>query len=764
MDFRTNDRNYYHAILSVSQESQNVDANASTLAYSLTLYAGNTWFNGYTIGYRVRINGVQVAYHDNSGNQTSMTANSSKLVTSGTTTVLHNDDGTKNVAVEAEIWTDNRSGLPVYLSCSGSMTLDQILRESTIAATDANIGATTMIAVNRRSSAYTHSIHFSFGSLSGYLLADGTITQTETKLTATYIGWTLPVSFYAQIPNAKSALVTLTCKTYNGDSQLGNSKTATFRATASEEECAPSVSGTVEDANVTTISLTGDASKLVRFYSSALCTITAAAKNSASLSSKRIAGTAVTGNTRTIQNVESGSFAFSATDSRGYTSTATVAASLVPYVKLTARAEAERIGTASGKVKLTISGSYFNGSFGAATNALTVKYRVDGGTWANLTATISENAYTAETTLTGITYNAAHTLEVIAADKLASVTINGEIKRGIPVFDWGAEDMELHIPVVAPAASLALNGSTNEAGYVRIAAIEITGQQVNTPISLVVSRKADSSLHQIVMRFAAADSTDPDLELLTTTGDMAVFARRTAAGVWEVYAAKTGAGDVLAVLDLRYNLAYLQDRLTIDINSDGYLEAMPSGVITATQNASMSFPGVDSSFRLGRDNAAIRVKNPNGAIGYTPALSVKCDSSSWEVAGYDDSLYITNFADSDYEAGTNTPKKYYIFDKDALWHLQGWTLVANGSLTSGATLSGTAAPGAYKTIHVLFGEALSGGNYYTEFACAFSDDYWNIYLPAAGDYYRAQITVSGSTISVKMISSVTRQCYIYASI
>lgn len=449
MDFRTNDRNYYYAILSVSQESQNVDANSSTLAYSLTLYAGDTWFSGYTIGYRVRINGVQVAYHDNTGNQTSMSANSSKLITSGTTTVLHNDDGTKTVAVEAEIWTDNRSGLPVYLSCSGSMTLDQILRESSIAATDANIGATTIIAVNRRSSAYTHSIRFSFGSLSGYLLADGTITQTETKLTATYIGWTLPVSFYAQIPNVKSALVTLTCKTYNGDSQLGNSKTATFRATASEEECAPSVSGTVEDSNVTTISLTGDASKLVRFYSSALCTITAAAKNSASLSSKRIAGAAVTGDTRTIQNVESGSFSFSATDSRGYTSTATVAASLIPYIKLTARAEAERIGTASGKVKLTISGSYFNGSFGAATNALTVKYRVDGGTWATLTAIISENAYTAETTLTDIAYNAAHTLEVIAADKLASVTINGDIKRGIPVFDWGEHDIEVHVPVLS---------------------------------------------------------------------------------------------------------------------------------------------------------------------------------------------------------------------------------------------------------------------------------------------------------------------------
>lgn len=585
MDFRTNDRNYYYGILSVSQQSQSTDANTSTLAYSLTLYAGNTWFSGYTIGYRVRINGVQVAYHDNSGNQTSMSPNTSKLVTSGTTTVLHNDDGTKTVAVEAEIWTDNSSGLPVYLSCSGEMELTQILRESTISATDANIGATAMIAVNRRSSAYTHSIGFSFGSLSGYLLADGTITDTETKLTATYIGWTLPTSFYAQIPNAKSALVTLTCKTYNGDSQLGNSKTATFRATASEEECAPSVSGTVEDANVTTISLTGDASKLVRFYSSALCTITAAAKNSASLSSKRIAGTAVTGNTRTIQNVESGSFAFSATDSRGYTSTATVSATLVPYVKLTARAEAERIGTASGKVKLTISGSYFNGSFGAATNALTVKYRIDGGTWATLTATISENAYTAETTLTGVSYNAAHTLEVVVADKLATVTINGEIKRGIPVFDWGEDDFEFHVPALCPCASVSLTGGTDgagKAGYVRVANIRIADGYVDAPIVMDVARRSDGEIYRIKLLFESVDGTDPSLLTFTASGGLSAFANKSSSGEWDIYVQKAAEDDSIAVLSLRYNLLHMRDSMIIDCNLDGYLSSKPSGAVEAS--------------------------------------------------------------------------------------------------------------------------------------------------------------------------------------
>ena len=233
-NFQTNTRNTYYAVLSVTEQSQSANANSTTLAYSLTLYSGTSHFSGYTIGYRVKINGVQVAYHDNSGNQTSISANSSKLVASGMSDVVHNDDGSKTVTVAAEIWTDSGEYLPVYLSCDGSMNLTQILRESTISATDANIGSTSMIAVNRKSSGYTHSVRYSFGSLSGYIKADGSISATEVKLTDTYIGFPVPTDFYAQIPNAKSGICTLTCKTYSGDTQIGSAKTAQFTCTAAE--------------------------------------------------------------------------------------------------------------------------------------------------------------------------------------------------------------------------------------------------------------------------------------------------------------------------------------------------------------------------------------------------------------------------------------------------------------------------------------------------------------------------------------------------
>lgn len=790
-NIQTNTRNSYYAILVLTEQSQSNAANSTTLAYALTLYNGAPHFSGYTIGYRVKIDGKQVAYHDNRGAQTSMDRYSSKLVVSGEATVLHNDDGKKTVAVDVEIWTDTNQYLPTYISGSETVELTQILRESTISATDANIGAVSMIAVNRKSSGYTHSIAYRFGTVTGYITANGGASDSEVKLSDVYIGWTVPTAFYASIPNDKSGECTLTCKTYSGDTQIGGIKTCIIRCTAAESLCAPTVTGTVVDTNEAVTALTGSASKLVRYISDALCTISAAAKNGAAIKQRRIAGQAATDTTRTISAMELDAVTFDATDSRGYLGAVTVPVDLVPYIKLTCRATSTRLTPTGDKVQLNISGSYYNGSFGAAANSLSVKYKVDNASgWTEAAPTISGNAYTVQVELSGISYNATHAIAIMAADKLSAVQVNDTIKRGVPVFDWGEHDMEMHIPVVSPAASLALDGGTDAAGYVRVAAIKIIGKYVNTPITMAVSRRADNAIHQIVLRFAASETTDPNLELLTVTGSMDVFADRISAGMWEVYAAKIGTLDVLSVLDLRYNLAYLAERLLIDVNSGDYLASVPSDAITATQigdvtletlgglplhggemvsddggNGSIGFPGVDSSFRLGRDNAAVRVKNPNGSIGYVPALSAKGKNCSWEIAVYDDELYLTNIADASYDAGTNAPQKYFVLSPDGIWHLQDWKLVVNGSLSADATLSGSASQVIYKTVHVLFGTAISGTNYYISYSFAFSDDYWNIYLPAAGDYFRAKATVSGSTISVQMLSEgVTRWCYVYVSI
>ena len=86
--------------MTVTEVNRSIAENYTDLSYSVTLYNGIQNFSGYTIGYDVYINGEQVAYHTNSGNQTSMSAYSSKLVISsditGLVRVYHDSDGSKN--------------------------------------------------------------------------------------------------------------------------------------------------------------------------------------------------------------------------------------------------------------------------------------------------------------------------------------------------------------------------------------------------------------------------------------------------------------------------------------------------------------------------------------------------------------------------------------------------------------------------------------------------------------------------------------------
>ena len=72
--------------------------------------------------------------------------------------------------------------------------------------------------------------------------------------------------------------------------------------------------------------------------------------------------------------------------------------------------------TASGACTLTITGNYFNGSFGAPSNTLTVQYKIDCGSWTTATATKKGNTYTATVNLTGLDYTQTYTFQARAVD------------------------------------------------------------------------------------------------------------------------------------------------------------------------------------------------------------------------------------------------------------------------------------------------------------------------------------------------------------
>ncbi len=410
--------------------------------------------------------------------------------------VSHNTDGSKSVSIEV---TGNRFSKCFFYTAKGgtdggngwgatgskTVALTTIPRASTIGASDANIGSKSTIVVTQKSTAYTHSIAYKFGSLTGYVTASGGVSSTEVKYSTTSISWTIPTTFYAQIPNAKTGTCTLTIKTYSGSTQIGDAKTDTFTVTAAQSLCAPSVSGSVVDSNATTKALTGDERKLVRYYSTALCTITATAKNSATISAKKIGGTTVSGTTRSIAKVEVDSVSFYAKDSRGYEASTDVEFTLVPYVILTNNSSGQRTDPTSGNAKLTIKGDYFNGSFGSVSNALTVKYRfreVGGtyGSYTTVTPTISGNSYTVTLSLSGLDYEHSYEFEVVVSDKLATVTKVVTIKQGIPVFDWGKADFQFHVPVF-------INGNMVDAAEVLFESSEVYGDSGDVELTQAVS-------------------------------------------------------------------------------------------------------------------------------------------------------------------------------------------------------------------------------------------------------------------------------------
>lgn len=358
--------------------------------------------------------------------------------------IAHDTNGAKSVTLAINITGysasgDGDSGWSV--SSSQTIALTTIPRASTIGATDANVGATSVIAVSRKSSNYTHSIAFKFGSLSGYINDDGEVVSSEVKMTATNIAFPIPTSWYNQMADSPTKVCTLTCKTYSGSTQIGTSQTASFTVTAAPSSSAPTVSGTVKDVNSATVALTGDSNKLIRYFSNAQCTISATAKNGASIVEKRINDTVVSGNTLTIEKVESGTFVFAAEDSRRYTSQVAVTKTIVNYIPLTATVTCTRPDPTSGNATLTAKGNFFKGSFGSKSNTLTIKYKVGSGSWVTVSSgiTYSNNTYQVTVSLSGMDYQTQYSISVTIADSLQSLTRTATLKKGIPLAHWGKD-------------------------------------------------------------------------------------------------------------------------------------------------------------------------------------------------------------------------------------------------------------------------------------------------------------------------------------
>lgn len=215
----------------------------------------------------------------------------------------------------------------------------------------------------------------------------------------------------------------------------------------------PTLEPTVEDTNEATLALTGDSSVFVKGYSNASVSAGSVALKGASITSNKITNgsQSLSAASGTINAVDSGSFVFSATDSRGYTTSQTLNKTLVGYIKPTCSLKANK-PTADGDMTFSISGNYFNGTFGAVANTITVQYCYaendgDYGSWIDATPVLSGNTYKADVALTGLNYQSKYTFKARVIDALNTVDSAAKSVKSMPVFDWGENDFNFNAPV-----------------------------------------------------------------------------------------------------------------------------------------------------------------------------------------------------------------------------------------------------------------------------------------------------------------------------
>lgn len=441
----------------------------ATLSYSRTntgYTTGGTWSGSLTIG-ASKATGTKAL---------SITYNSNTVAITHKARVYHDAEGKLSVKITAAGAISGSSLSSTAISAT--VTLDTIPRASTLSATNANIGSRATVVIDRKGSGFTHSVAYSFEGLKGYLKSDGSVSTTEVKFSATTVNFLVPERFYTKIPNAKKGTCTLTCKTYSGTTQIGSAQTAKFTATADKSLCAPTVSGKVVDINEKTIALTGSENTIVRGLSVARCTLTAKAKNSATIASAKIAGkslgsfsTASASGTVDLENLTGAKVVFQATDSRGYATGYTCDTAFVSYVLLTNNASVRRTDPTSGNATLQLKGSCWKGNFGAADNALTATYQVGMGETVSVEVPIQDNhTYALTIPLSDLDYTQSHDLTVTLQDKGMTVTKKLTVQKGVPVFDWGEQDFRFHVPVIFPAGQTTLQtgdfaGDANDVTY-----------------------------------------------------------------------------------------------------------------------------------------------------------------------------------------------------------------------------------------------------------------------------------------------------------
>lgn len=432
-----NNGNGFTLTASFNENSTSTANNTSNITCTATFSSSNAnWQTGYP-------STLTVYWHDNRENYDRQVASINfsginqwdSKTASGTINVTHKDDGT--LSGYAYAYFSKGSTTTSWACNSGGVTTDwtaltTIARASqpTVTPSTFNIGDTITINTNRKSTAFTHTLTFYFGTYS-YQIGTG-ITDTVTFDTSI-----IADEMYQQIPNASVGEGNVTAVTYNGSTQIGT-KNVIFNAKVTNSS--PTFNAEYQDINSRTTAITDNNQQLIRNNSNLQISVTnTSAKNYATLSSLTavINGTTYTGSLRgTGGSIDVGTLNLSSnttaqvilTDSRGISTTKNLNLIILDWVLPTAIISLQRQNNFYSETDINVNAEY---SSLDNKNTISIKVRdkkASDSTYGSYT-TLQDDV---TTTLT-LDNNYAWDVQVLLEDAIGSTTYNLTIDRGIPI-------------------------------------------------------------------------------------------------------------------------------------------------------------------------------------------------------------------------------------------------------------------------------------------------------------------------------------------
>lgn len=433
--------NAYTLTASFTENSTSVANNTSKITCTATLKSTNARWESSTASTLI------VYWHDNKENYDRQVASINlKTITTGgtksasaTITVTHKDDGTLSGYAKA-VFTkkDTNQWTPKSGSVSTNNTaLTTIARASQPSintwpnnSPDFNIGDTITIHMNRKSTAFTHTVTLYFGNYS-YQIATG-VTDYCTLDTSTIAN-----NLYQQIPNASVGEGNITVQTYNGTTLIG-SKYCLFYAHVVNSN--PTFNTAYLDTNSTTTAITGNNQQIIRNNSTLQVNITnASAKNYATLSSTKVvingttyngtfSGSSATFNIGTLNISANTTAVVTVTDSRGISTSQNLNITVLDWVLPTAIISLQRENNFYSETNINVNAEY---SSLDSKNTINIKVRykkVNDSTYGSYTTLQDE-----VTTQLTLDNNYAWNVQVLLEDKIGSTTYNLVLDRGIPI-------------------------------------------------------------------------------------------------------------------------------------------------------------------------------------------------------------------------------------------------------------------------------------------------------------------------------------------